>query len=38
MSPRIPAFKYREVVKRLRNLGKAILDDIGMDSDEFRSV
>ncbi len=75
MSPRIPAFKYREVVKRLRKLGfvfyrqgkgsheiwrhpdgrwttvprhgsktisrrtmKAILDDVGMDGDEFRAV
>ena len=75
MSPPIPTFTYREVVKRLRRLGfafyrqgkgsheiwrrpdgrwttvprhgnqtisrrtmKAILDDVGMDGDEFRVV
>jgi predicted RNA binding protein YcfA (HicA-like mRNA interferase family) len=75
MSPLVPTFTYREIVKRLRRLGfafyrqgkgsheiwrhpdgrwttvprhgnqtisrrtmKAILDDVGMDGDEFRMV
>ncbi|HFQ94087.1 MAG TPA: addiction module toxin, HicA family [Anaerolineae bacterium] len=75
MSSKIPAFKYREIVKRLRKLGfvlyrqgkgsheiwrhpdgrwttvpnhgsktisqrtmKSILDDIGMNGDDFRNI